>query len=69
MAYIFSIDICIIEPYGSMFTLNQNNKKGLILHEDDDYHQFSDEDLKEFASELGLDSYLEDKRNTYKLEP
>ena len=39
------------------------------LLEDDDYQQFSDEDLEEFASELGLDSYLEDKRNTYKLEP
>ena len=39
------------------------------LLEDDDYQQFSDKDLEEFASELGLDSYLEDKRNTYKLEP
>lgn len=39
------------------------------LLEEDDYRQFSDEDLEQFASELGLDSYLEDKRNTYKLEP
>jgi len=39
------------------------------LLEDEDYQQFSDEDLKDFASELGLDSYLQDKRNTYKLEP
>lgn len=36
---------------------------------DDDYQQFSEEDLKHFAHELGLDSYLEDKRNLYKLEP
>ena len=36
---------------------------------DDDYQQFSEEDLEHFAHELGLDSYLEDKRNTYKLEP
>lgn len=31
-------------------------------------HQFSEEDLKHFAQELGLDSFLEDDRNEYKLE-
>lgn len=36
---------------------------------DENYQQFSEEDLEHFAHELGLDSYLEDKRNIYKLEP
>jgi hypothetical protein len=39
------------------------------LLEEDDYHEFSEKDLEHFATELGLDSYLEDKRNIYKLEP
>jgi len=39
-----------------------------LLDEDDDYHQFSDEDLKHFAHELGLDSYLEDSRTENDLE-
>jgi hypothetical protein len=33
------------------------------LLSDDDYHQFSEEDLKHFASELGLDSYLDHDNN------
>ena len=39
-----------------------------LLDEDDDYHQFSDEDLKHFAHELGLDSYLEDLRTDNDIE-
>jgi len=39
------------------------------LLEEEDYQEFSEKDLEHFATELGLDSYLEDKRNTYKLEP
>ena len=39
-----------------------------LLDEDDDYHQFSDEDLKHFAHELGLDSYLEDSRTDNDIE-
>jgi hypothetical protein len=41
-----------------------------LLDSDEDWgQQFSEEDLKHFASELGLDSRLEDGRNSYKLEP
>jgi hypothetical protein len=39
-----------------------------LLDEDDDYHQFSDEDLEHFAGELGLDSYREDLRNKNSIE-
>jgi len=39
-----------------------------LLDEEDDYHQFSDDDLKHFAHELGLDSYLEDSRTDNDLE-
>lgn len=39
-----------------------------LLDEDDDYHQFSDEDLKHFAHELGLDSYFEDLRTDNDIE-
>jgi len=39
-----------------------------LLDEEDDYHQFSDEDLKHFAHELGLDSYLEDSRTDNDIE-
>jgi hypothetical protein len=39
-----------------------------LLDEDDDYHQFSDEDLKHFAHELGLDSYFEESRTDNDLE-
>lgn len=39
-----------------------------LLDEDDDYHQFSDEDLEHFASELGLDSYREDLRTNNSVE-
>lgn len=39
-----------------------------LLDEDDDYHQFSDEDLKHFAHELGLDKYLEDSRTDNDIE-
>jgi hypothetical protein len=39
-----------------------------LLDENDDYHQFSDEDLKHFAHELGLDSYLEDLRTDNDIE-
>lgn len=44
---------------------NKNNKNIEALLADDDVefsHQFSDDDLKTFASELGLDHLLEDKR-------
>lgn len=41
-----------------------------LLDSDEDWgHQFSEDDLKKFADELGLDSRLEDSRNSYKLEP
>ena len=41
-----------------------------LLDANEDWgHQFSEKDLEHFAKELGLDSYLEDKRNEYKLEP
>ena len=41
-----------------------------LLDSDEDWgQQFSEEDLEHFASELGLDSRLEDGRNSYKLEP
>lgn len=39
-----------------------------LLDEEDDYHQFSDDDLKHFAHELGLDSFLEDLRTDNDLE-
>lgn len=34
-----------------------------LLSDDDNGHQFSEEDLKHFASELGLDSYLDHESN------
>lgn len=39
-----------------------------LLSEDENWgHQFTESDLKEFASELGLDSLFEDDRNEYKV--
>lgn len=39
-----------------------------LLAADDDWgHQYTDDDLKEFASELGLDSLFEDGRKKYKV--
>ena len=41
-----------------------------LLDSDEDWgHQFSEKDIEHFASMLGLDSLLEDGRNSYKLEP
>jgi hypothetical protein len=41
-----------------------------LLDSDEDWgHEFSEKDLEHFASQLGLDSLLEDGRNSYKLEP
>ena len=39
----------------------------MLGDEEDLGHQFSEEDLKHFASELGLDSLFEDDRNEYKV--
>lgn len=43
------------------------NIESLLDDEDDDNlgHQFSDDDLKRFADELGLDYVLESKREEY----
>jgi hypothetical protein len=41
-----------------------------LLDSNEDWgHQFSEKDIKHFSSMLGLDSHLEDGRNSYKLKP
>lgn len=47
--------------------LTDKNFEEMLGDEEDLGHQFSEEDLKHFASELGLDSLFEDDRNEYKV--